>query len=342
MNHLEILGLLLIIFFLINKFLISKKIFIDPKNNSYHKSFLKNTGDTPYSGGIIILLSSLIFFSFKFPYLTFFIVLLFSIGLLSDLEVIKSPFRRIIFQIIIISAYLIISKNLVPYTRIEFLDIFFENFYVKFFFTLFCILVLINGSNFIDGVNTLTATYYLMVFACFIYLKYNFHHLQQHDVFIEEVIVLALFVFLIFNFFGKAYLGDNGAYLISFIVGTTSISWVNTHVTISPYFVVCLLWYPAFENLFSIIRKKIQKFPASNPDNKHLHQLLFIFLKKNFKFNPKLTNTLTGFIINIYNFFIFLIAVNFHSETKILVSIIIFNVFIYCSVYYFLIKNNKK
>ena len=39
MNHFEILGLLLIIFFLINKFFISKKIFIDPKHNSYHKSF---------------------------------------------------------------------------------------------------------------------------------------------------------------------------------------------------------------------------------------------------------------------------------------------------------------
>ena len=215
MNYLEILGLILIIFFLINKFLISKKIFIDPKNNSYHKSFLKNTGDTPFSGGIIILLSSLIFFSFKIPYLTFFIVLLFFIGLLSDLEVIKSPFRRIIFQLIVISAYLIISKDLVPYTRIEFLDIFFENFYVKFFFTLICILILINGSNFIDGVNTLASTYYLLVFGCFFYIKYNYY--PEADILIEKIIILTLFIFLIFNFFGKAYLGDNGAYLLAFI-----------------------------------------------------------------------------------------------------------------------------
>ena len=45
----------------------------------------------------------------------------------------------------------------------------------RIFFTLFCILVLINGSNFIDGINTLTATYYIMILGCFIYLKYNFY-----------------------------------------------------------------------------------------------------------------------------------------------------------------------
>ena len=175
MNHFEILGLLLIIFFLINKFLISKKIFIDPKNNSYHKSFLKNTGDTPYSGGIIILISCLFFLGFDFPYINLFLILLFSTGLLSDLEIIKSPSSRIILQIIIILTYLIVSKNLVPYTRIEFIDIFFENYYIKLFFTLFCILVLINGSNFIDGVNTLASTYYLIVFVFILYIKYNYY-----------------------------------------------------------------------------------------------------------------------------------------------------------------------
>ena len=46
-------------------------------------------------------------------------------------------------------------------------------------------------------------------------------------------------------------------------------------------FLLYSLWYPCFENLFSIIRKfNFKKSPIS-PDNKHLHQLLFIFLKKN-------------------------------------------------------------
>ena len=336
MNHFEILGLLLIIFFLINKFLISKKIFIDPKNNSYHKSFLKNTGDTPYSGGIIILISCLFFLGFDFPYINLFLILLFSIGLLSDLETIKSPSSRIILQIIIILTYLIVSKNLVPYTRIEFIDIFFENYYIKLFFTLFCILVLINGSNFIDGVNTLASTYYLIVFGFILYIKYNYY--PEADILIEKIIILTLFIFLIFNFFGKSYLGDNGAYLLAFIAAIVSINFANQYITVSPYFIVCLLWYPAFENLFSIIRKKIQRFSPSKPDNKHLHQLLFIFLEKKFKFSRKFTNTLTGITINSYNLFIFFIVSNFHSETKYLVSVIILNILVYSLIYTFLKK----
>ena len=338
MNHFEILGLLLIIFFLINKFLISKKIFIDPKNNSYHKSFLKNTGDTPYSGGIIILISCLFFLGFDFPYINLFLILLFSIGLLSDLETIKSPSSRIILQIIIILTYLIVSKNLVPYTRIEFIDIFFKNYYIKLFFTLFCILVLINGSNFIDGVNTLASTYYLIVFGFILYIKHNYY--PEADILIEKIIILTLFIFLIFNFFGKSYLGDNGAYLLAFIAAIVSINFVNQYITVSPYFIVCLLWYPAFENLFSIIRKKIQRFSPSKPDNKHLHQLLFIFLEKKFKFTRKFTNTLTGITINSYNLFIFFIVSNFHSETKYLVSVIILNILVYSLMYTFLKKKN--
>jgi len=334
MNHFEILGLLLIIFFLINKFLISKKIFIDPKHNSYHKSFLKNTGDIPYSGGIIILISCLFFFGFDFPYINLFLILIFFTGLFSDLEIIKLPSNRIILQIIIILAYLIVSKNLVPYTRIEFIDIFFENYYIKLFFTLFCILILINGSNFIDGVNTLASTYYLIVFGCVLYIKYNYY--PEADILIEKIIILTLFIFLIFNFFGKAYLGDNGAYLLAFIAAIVLINFANQYITVSPYFIACLLWYPAYENLFSIIRKKIQKFSPSKPDNKHFHQLLFIFLEKKFKSSRKITNTLTGITINSYNFLIFMFAINFHSKTKYLVSLLILNILVYSFVYAFL------
>lgn len=253
---------------------------------------------------------------------------------MSDLEIIKSPSNRIILQIIIILAYLIVSKNLVPYTRIEFIDIFFENYYIKLFFTLFCILILINGSNFIDGVNTLASTYYLIVFGCVLYIKYNYY--PEADILIEKIIILTLFIFLIFNFFGKAYLGDNGAYLLAFIAAIVLINFANQYITVSPYFIACLLWYPAYENLFSIIRKKIQKFSPSKPDNKHFHQLLFIFLEKKFKSSRKITNTLTGITINSYNFLIFMFAINFHSKTKYLVSLLILNILVYSFVYAFL------
>ena len=82
-------------------------------------------------------------------------------------------------------------------------------------------------------------------------------------------------------FFGLLFLGDSGAYLISFVIGCILIhfSYDNNHI-VSPYFIACMLWYPAYENLFSIIRKhNLNKSPI-NPDAKHFHQLLFFYLKK--------------------------------------------------------------
>jgi len=75
---------------------------------------------------------------------------------------------------------------------------------------------------------------------------------------------------------------------------------------VSPYYIVALLWYPAYENLFSIIRKKILKKSPSVPDNKHLHQLIYLYLDKSFNIDKNLSNTLSGILICLYNLFYFL------------------------------------
>ena len=49
---------------------------------------------------------------------------------------------------------------------------------------------------------------------------------------------------------------------------------------ISPYFIANLLWYPAFENLFSIIRRILSSKKNYIADNHHLHQLLYSYLNK--------------------------------------------------------------
>ena len=72
------------------------------------------------------------------------------------------------------------------------------------------------------------------------------------------------------------FLGDGGSYLISFVAGTILIKFFNDNYLVSPYYIMALLWYPAYENLFSIVRKKIQKKTPSTPDSRHLHQLITI------------------------------------------------------------------
>ena len=143
-------------------------------------------------------------------------------------------------------------------------------------FTSFCILVVINGSNFMDGLNTLAVGYCLLILFSLIFIFLNNQIIfPNYDLLL--ITVVSLLVVFLFNIFGKIYLGDNGAYLVAFIISILLIETSKANYIVSPFYVANLLWYPAFENFFSIIRKIIQKKSPMSPDNHHLHQLLFTY-----------------------------------------------------------------
>ena len=75
-------------------------------------------------------------------------------------------------------------------------------------------------------------------------------------------------------------MGDSGAYSIGFLIGFLLIEIYNLNPEISPFFIITLIWYPCFENLFSILRKFRFKSSPLRPDSRHLHQLVFFYLKE--------------------------------------------------------------
>ena len=139
-----------------------------------------------------------------------------------------------------------------------------------------------------------------------------------------------LFLFLLFlNFNNKLFLGDNGAYSLSFLLGFFLIKIYNLNVNLSPYFIILLLWYPCFENLFSIIRKFKNKSNPLNPDNKHLHQYLYAYVKKKFRFSELLSNNISSLVINTFNLIIFFLSAirpehTIHQLSLLMISIIIY------------------
>ena len=52
-------------------------------------------------------------------------------------------------------------------------DIFLTNEYFNYIFVIFCILIVVNGSNFFDGLNTLNVGYYLLISSTIFYLNFN-------------------------------------------------------------------------------------------------------------------------------------------------------------------------
>ncbi len=307
-------------------------------NSEKHKILLELDGKTPLSGSffflpIVILLSYQINFIFSITCFLFFLI-----GLLSDLKITNSPKIRLLIQFIVVIIFLLLIKSLQIDTRIEFLNNLMNNEIFRILITSFFIVVLINGFNFIDGVNNLCSLNFLII-SIFLYSLAIDQSIINFDGSLN-ILIVSLLIFVVFNFFGKNFLGDGGVYGISFFLSVIIINISLLSDQISPYYVANLLWYPAFENLFSIFRRTIYKKKNYRADNDHLHQILFKYLKsKNFIKKKYLLSSFTGIIINVYLSLFYIIGFIDYSDTKLQLILIFSNTFIYLGIYQILKRN---
>ena len=330
---LYLLTYLFIIFFLNNLFF--KKEFLGSSTGLIHQLFVNKS--VPLTGGIFMVLPVIYLFIDYYSLMILTYLLFFCLGLLSDLDILSSSKKRFFIQLVTILIFILITKLQVFPTRINFIDIYFQNSYVSYFFSIFCFLVLINGSNFIDGLNGLLLGYILMIF--FYLFKLNLIEFINID-YIKFFYFILIIIFLLFlNFRNKLFLGDSGAYSLSFLLGFILIKIYNNNLQISPYFIIVLLWYPCFENLFSIIRKIFHKTNPLKPDNKHLHQYLFLHLKSKLDLKNTTINNLSSIIINFFNFLIFYFATQNIYDTNLQLMLLLISIVIYLISYKIL--NNK-
>ena len=108
-------------------------------------------------------------------------------------------------QIILIIFFVHIIDLEIRNTRIEYLDIVLANKIANMIFVSFCLMVLINGSNFIDGLNGLFLKYFLLIYLV---ILFNFNHIPYVEKDFLINIILILLIILFFNLFGLIYMGD--------------------------------------------------------------------------------------------------------------------------------------
>lgn len=332
MEHLAPYAILIIIFF-------SLKVFFLNLKSKFYSTHQKLAGkeSIPLIGGIILFsyysyeisINDLNFLLFSF--------LILLLGIFSDNNLLKSPKLRLALQTLILLFFTYSSDLQIKDLRNNLLNDLISNYYFGLFFTTFCLLVLINGANFIDGLDGLNLGYFFLIIIIIMILG-NSSVLNFDEKKLMTIFYIISFLFLL-NVFNYLYLGDSGSYLIGFIFGIFLIELSYDNYFLSPYFIALLLWYPAFENLFSIIRKRVIKKDPLQPDNAHLHQLLFSFFKKNGNnFTKKFSNSFSSSLIILYNLVIFLIGSNFINHTKILFLLLLINIIIYLTIYFVLKK----
>ena len=329
-----ILSFYIILIFSLN--LVVKKYKLILSNTGLeHQSFVNNS--IPLTGGIFSLLPALYLFLPNYNLFCYIFILLFILGLLSDLNILISPKKRFFLQLLLVIFFTTVYKFEVTPTKIIFFDNIIQNNYWGYIFTAFCLMILINGSNFIDGLNGLLIGYISLIILFLIKLDL-FSSLNFFDN--KYIYFIIIFLFILFlNFFNQLFLGDSGAYSLSFLIGFVLIEIYNLNQNISPYFIILLLWYPCFENLFSILRKIFyKKNNPLKPDTEHLHQKLFIYCKKKFDLTDLKSNIFSSLILLIFNAFIFYSASKEISNTFYQITLIGISVITYLVVYFVLHK----
>jgi UDP-N-acetylmuramyl pentapeptide phosphotransferase/UDP-N-acetylglucosamine-1-phosphate transferase len=325
--------------FFLYYFFNKKNFLLDQISSSKHKQLTSK--DSPNKvilcGGIIVFINSLFFFDNQLYIIKIFSFFILIIGILSDINKFNSPKFRIISQFFIVLFFLLLNKNLIiSDLRIDFLNSYLEIELISIFFTIFCMLILINGSNFLDGLNTLVIGYYFLALTTIVIVSIQFNLNINPNV---CYLIIFLSIILLLNFFNKIYLGDAGSYLISFLTAYFLLDFVSNNDSISPYFICLLLWYPAFENLFSILRRFSLKKKVDQADQGHLHQMIYTKFKAISFINKKYLNTFTGMLINFFNFIVFLLSYKYYSLTQNLIIIIILNILVYLFLYFSLKKS---
>ncbi len=278
----KILSILLLsnLLILINFKKISKIVNIFDKPDKHLK---KHKSNVPLLGGIIIIinfftLSILLIFSgipfenflvSKKEYVSIFLLVLcfFLLGLYDD-KFKLNPDKKFILSIIFSILALTLNKNLlIENFNLSFYDksIILNEF--SFFFTLFCIIILINALNFYDGINGQSLIFFIIVFG---YL--SLHSPLQ----LFYLILIFICVFILFlNLKNKVFLGDSGIYLLGSILVILLIYEHNIFRTIKfADEIFLLLILPGVDLLRLTLTRIINGKSAFYGDRNHIHHLL--------------------------------------------------------------------
>jgi len=336
-------SLLIIIIFLSN-------IFILFLIKNYKKKFLNKFLDREFTkvqsfhnkpilrvGGIFIfffILLSFLFFKdiLILRYIFYMAIPVFFFSILEDFKIKISPVIRLLLLSILIF-FCVKLFNLKIYS-VQFynIDQFLNRSQIfSLIFSTLCIILVINGSNFIDGFNGLLGIHSSIIILILSIINLFFGIFDLF--FVSILFFICISIFLFYNFpKPRIFLGNSGAYLIGLILSILVIftSQKTQYHKVYPFFFACLLNYIFFEVFFSFFRKIFyeRKDPLF-PDKKHLHMLVY----KNLK-----THNMTTLSINFFYLITIILGLFFFKNSGLLKVLFIIQIFLYLGFYYILIK----
>ena len=259
------------------------------------------------------LIHFLLFSKILFEYI-FISNLMFLIGFLDDIKINISPSKRLLLMIIFLLFLIHFLPIKILNVDIPFLFNFLKIDIFSSIFVLLCFLFIINGANLIDGFNGLLAINLIIINLILFFINISSGNNEFLIFLIAQIIILLSF--LLFNFpNAKIFLGDSGSYVMGSLVALNTIITNNLNSNYSSFFFCTLLFYLFFEVFFSFFRKIIQNKSPMQPDNKHLHML--VYERVSLVFGKYKSNYINSIIINFVYLLLVLPALIFAKDPMI-------------------------
>lgn len=201
-------------------------------------------------------------------------------------------------------------------------------------FTAFAVGGVANAINIVDGFNGLAAGTVIIILTAFGVMT---SALGDHDLaFVCLILAGAVAGFLLVNWpLGKLFLGDGGAYFVGFSLAWLAVLILQRHTQVSAWAPMLVCGYPVLEVLFSIVRRRRRRLSPGAPDRLHLHSLVKRRLVRPMLPNASnlMRNSVTGATLWVAALLPALMAVQWPSNTAILVLGFVFCAFLYAVVY---------
>jgi UDP-N-acetylmuramyl pentapeptide phosphotransferase/UDP-N-acetylglucosamine-1-phosphate transferase len=195
-------------------------------------------------------------------------------GLIEDITKRGDVFVRLALSGVAASAAFVLLDARITQIDLPYADQLLQIHVVSFAFTVFAVTGVANAINVIDGLNGLSSANALAASVGLAIVAY----IAGDSLVFPTACVLAGAVagFLAVNFpSGRIFLGDGGAYFIGLVLALLSVVLVQRNVEISAWFPLVLLWYPIWETLYSMYRRKLRGRSSGSADALHLHSLVY-------------------------------------------------------------------
>ena len=301
-----------------------------------------HTHTTPRVGGIAIILGALVgwyvappdFFGGLFWKMLVASIPAFFFGLLEDITKRVSVRTRLLATM----ACSIIAYGLTDLSisdlNVYVLDWFMKFTLVSLLFTAFAVAGVANSFNIIDGLNGLSTGTVLIISVAFYWMS-----LFVGDVQLSYVCLLVfstvLGAFLVNWPLGKIFIGDGGAYFVGFLVAWIAVMLMERHPEISAWAPLLVCGYPVLEVIFSMLRRRRRGLKVGAPDRLHLHSIVMRrVIKRLFpKANNLAQNSIAGGVLLVLNIPPILIAIDWYTNTPMLIIGFALTAFVYSAIY---------